>query len=411
MISNNCDKFNTCNICKLCGDEFTSNCKCDWVDNSCQTTYPNYTITKNWFNVLKYCNNNDYKFCSSKKYTNKDLLEKSIQISLKKDEQDYYGHKFIFCEYDYCSSTIQDKVKQIEVIINFHPEIDYKKRPKIVLQYASIKDNLISGLDEINDNYTKIFQNEYEIKISVLLIDDYIIQPFSITIQEHGSHRRVRLYIIFGIIAFIIWVIFIFLLYYYNKNKKKLIQNRINREIERRFNNEDNLRNELIKKENQEKLDQLFQSRLKEHLYKAKYNQYGGGCSICLDNFTIESKVSKTSCNHIFHHKCLKEWLFKNILCPKCPNCNSEILKLKEDEGCENFESNFIDKKGFEDCETDNVQNSRNIKMIHFQKPILDNHNNFSLPFDINSVNTRNHCIRNAITKELYLSNADKRTT
>ena len=63
-----------------------------------------------------------------------------------------------------------------------------------------------------------------------------------------------------------------------------------------------------------------------QHLYKKEYNQYGGGCSICLTEFKKKSKVSITSCKHVFHYQCIHDWLYKNVRNPKCPNCNHEIL-------------------------------------------------------------------------------------
>ena len=67
-----------------------------------------------------------------------------------------------------------------------------------------------------------------------------------------------------------------------------------------------------------------------QHLYKKEYNEYGGGCSICLGEFKKKSKVSITSCKHVFHYKCIHDWLYKNIRNPKCPNCNNEILNEEE---------------------------------------------------------------------------------
>ena len=98
------------------------------------------------------------------------------------------------------------------------------------------------------------------------------------------------------------------------------------------------------------KANTLFDTKLVEHLYKEEYNQYGGGCSICLENFNKKSKVAITPCKHVFHYKCIREWAFKNILCPKCPNCNHEILKDKED-------NNNINEN--DNCD-DNINNNEN---------------------------------------------------
>ena len=39
-------------------------------------------------------------------------------------------------------------------------------------------------------------------------------------------------------------------------------------------------------------------------------------CSICMND--IESDWQTTNCNHIFHNKCLSEWLEVNNSCPLC---------------------------------------------------------------------------------------------
>ena len=77
---------------------------------------------------------------------------------------------------------------------------------------------------------------------------------------------------------------------------------------------------------NKEKLDRLFNGKMAQHLYKKEYNEFGGGCSICLAEFKKKSKVSITSCKHVFHCKCIYDWLYRNIRNPKCPNCNHELL-------------------------------------------------------------------------------------
>ena len=84
--------------------------------------------------------------------------------------------------------------------------------------------------------------------------------------------------------------------------------------------------NENLEEMNKLKLDELFSKQMAEHLYKSEYNEYGGGCSICLENFNKKSKVSITICKHVFHYKCIKDWLYKNAANPKCPNCNKEVL-------------------------------------------------------------------------------------
>ena len=50
----------------------------------------------------------------------------------------------------------------------------------------------------------------------------------------------------------------------------------------------------------------------------------GATCNICLDDMHKGDQISNLTCNHIFHHSCLKEWVKNNRLM-QCPNCRSKI--------------------------------------------------------------------------------------
>lgn len=41
-------------------------------------------------------------------------------------------------------------------------------------------------------------------------------------------------------------------------------------------------------------------------------------CSICISDFTNESIISITKCNHVFHTDCIKEWYKYKTDCPIC---------------------------------------------------------------------------------------------
>ena len=46
-------------------------------------------------------------------------------------------------------------------------------------------------------------------------------------------------------------------------------------------------------------------------------------CTVCLLNFEDDDIVRKIKCNHIFHKKCIDEWLLNHS--NKCPVCRSEM--------------------------------------------------------------------------------------
>ena len=41
-------------------------------------------------------------------------------------------------------------------------------------------------------------------------------------------------------------------------------------------------------------------------------------CSICKDEFEVDSKLVKMPCNHYFHGDCVKPWLVQRNSCPTC---------------------------------------------------------------------------------------------
>ena len=51
-------------------------------------------------------------------------------------------------------------------------------------------------------------------------------------------------------------------------------------------------------------------------------------CSICLENFKENENVKMTECFHIFHYKCIKEWIEckkESTEMPECPICRRKL--------------------------------------------------------------------------------------
>jgi hypothetical protein len=51
-------------------------------------------------------------------------------------------------------------------------------------------------------------------------------------------------------------------------------------------------------------------------------------CSICIDVMRSGQSLCELSCNHLFHHACVVQWLEKNNTCPKCRDV---ALPLREE--------------------------------------------------------------------------------
>lgn len=67
-----------------------------------------------------------------------------------------------------------------------------------------------------------------------------------------------------------------------------------------------------------------FLSRL-PFIRKKKYRFLGETCSICLENIYTISSGWITSCSHVFHKKCLRQWCIKTNLNGNCPECRGDM--------------------------------------------------------------------------------------
>ncbi len=83
----------------------------------------------------------------------------------------------------------------------------------------------------------------------------------------------------------------------------------------------------ILKNKNKLVIDKLLETDLKPIFYKELLNEFKSSCTICMESFLEDkSEVTLLNCKHIFHHNCLKNWLFKNLTHPKCPNCNYNVV-------------------------------------------------------------------------------------
>ena len=333
-----CSSYDSCLLCIMCANEINTECNCDWdnKNNACLNSILITNKLSGWYNELSYCEPSliAETYCLDQTYyTVDDFRDDKIIIEFNKIVNNTYGKYFYHCAYEF-SDEKQETSYDISFI--FAQGLRVFSKPKIYISYYIKEKGELKGNDEeIEDDYEKSFIKLYNLKIYILLREDYEIMPLSIIITKNTETKsKLISTFILGIIflAVILGIICCTTKYLNRRTREHLILLRVQRDLENipppEINNDID-ENEL-KSQNTAKLNELFETKLAEHLYKKEYNQYGGGCSICLENFNKKSKVSITSCSHVFHYKCIHEWLFKNILCPKCPNCNNEILKESE---------------------------------------------------------------------------------
>ena len=80
----------------------------------------------------------------------------------------------------------------------------------------------------------------------------------------------------------------------------------------------------------------IIKSLQEKYKIKINYNEYfnikkikkeNQFCCICLQEYKIEENIVEMSCNHLFHYKCIQEWLNNN---PTCPICREDVINERD---------------------------------------------------------------------------------
>ena len=341
-----CDNFDDdCYKCVLCSDESIS-CSCIWTYSSCEySNYGTYTGSDEWYSKISIClnledmdlSNSGKVYCpKASSSTNEENLDKesSITYTIKPDSNGYYGQNMVVCNFIYEQSTEQD------VLIKVEFSSGIKKLPKVYIESTDVTS--IKTKVNVDSNRDVTFTKSSKVNIKVLLKDHYNTNPLKIKLElQISKYAKIISVIITILFVGVIIGCAVFCAYRMYKNNEarreaRMYLYRQAQENMARIQQENNNYNNYgsnnqedsanLEQINKEKLDKLFNGKMAQHLYKKEYNEFGGGCSICLAEFKKKSKVSITSCKHVFHYKCIHDWLYKNIKNPKCPNCNHEIL-------------------------------------------------------------------------------------
>ena len=110
-----------------------------------------------------------------------------------------------------------------------------------------------------------------------------------------------------------------------------------------------------IEEENKEKIDFLLKNTLAPKKFNKKYGEKDGlTCTICIENFRVgKSRVCITPCQHVFHYKCLSNWLRNKDTTYKCPVCNCNILEYQNNHFSDDKNPQFVNNN-------DNISDNNN---------------------------------------------------
>ena len=343
---NNCHQYKDCFNCSV-GSSSSIGDKndCEWNPNNeaCNIGNEKPVFNYNFFSTCydekslkiqkEYCGN-----------TNINFDEKIVEINLvKKDGK--YGNKNLYCEYRY-EPTSEEK------------NVFYKIKGMISSSFSYyMKVDLIIGNKDGNIDKIPLenFENEYDslksIKIQVYCERALSSNPFMIKIERNEVKKNYKIFISVGIIV-LVCIICGVIIYCFSRKAAENARRRQRLFLElanqRRRQTQTDLNgipispfrepsssseSEIsITEINTQKIEKMLKTTLAPIKYYTHLGDKDGNpssvCTICLEDFKDgKSNVSLTPCQHVFHFKCLSNWLMKNVINPKCPNCNHNFLE------------------------------------------------------------------------------------
>ena len=329
-----CDKTQFCSDCTICGKDSNIYCSCNFNNTFCKNEYnDNYNFLSDFLSSYDGCisgNDEFYDICGISDINLEDGINNTIQFNSGEERN-------ILCYYNIKLNTNNNNSLYITLNKGEEKTIDLSLYFIYYFQSGEINVFTINDIKSEDDIYYYINKNNVErVSIYVSIEDAQNINDFSMEFYletnsittminrniDTKNEKKIIFIIIIGIIALLIILLIIFLIikkYKVNKAKKKIVDV---------LKNKKEFSFKGIKSINKDKMSYLYNNELSQKLYYKrddKNNCYK--CTICQEDFKEGiSSVITTKCNHKFHFICFKKYVEKNIIFPKCPNCNMPIL-------------------------------------------------------------------------------------
>lgn len=307
LIKSLCSEHETCFHC-------SSDISCSWSKNRCEEKINQQRETVEWYKNFDVCMSDSIskskmeKLCGFPQFSsfpfNSELnfIEKNTYCRYKIFPEDPKKNLLI----DFVRYAFNDSSKYSIELINED------------LTYINI--NLENNYYELKDNSPK------EIIFHFLSRNDYKQKPFDLSIKNEitkekdasGKEKKNELLtsIICGVGTILALGIISFVGYHcYQKSAMNNLKSQNKNNISIVEKNKILLKNVLTSIK--------FQSK--------NYSKYGDVCTICFDKLTEGQRAILLNCQHMFHEQCINIWIEQKILCPTCPNCKKNLLKIKED--------------------------------------------------------------------------------
>jgi hypothetical protein len=317
--------FSDCNYVNLFCGNINNDIK---FISSYQSRYINYFSQNSALSNI--CGRNKIEIGKKEKKQNIEILKIN-----KDNTQSFLTTQKMNCYYEFENTYFKDTSKNISLIFEHSGNsndniLDFFI---IIMLYPKSNSPHIFDLTKNNFKNTKETIDLKHYTSFSLFIDvgsnANIKESVSISLNYIDKKKLSPIIILLIILGGLIFIILVILIISIIKSKLKKNQRTGNRNSIRNNRNSVQLtQEELEKMEKMKKIKQLFENELVPLYYsKERDDKEYDGCPICLKKFRDNiSKISILPCNHIFHYKCLYDWLINNHHW-KCPICNLDLTE------------------------------------------------------------------------------------
>ena len=345
---NYCDLNHKCEDCTICGSITKNYCSCNLNNIYCKNDdSSNITVLSDFLYYYDGCKTNNGNLENICGNANLDIdIGVNKTINIKSSEYNNF-----FCFYDV--KKIKNNNNDINILIKKEVNYPIYFNIHMIVYYNYDKIKVSSMTNPLSSsNNLELIELDAE-KISVYIyaengenmdkinfsfgIKSGAIKKITYTTNSNNKNMKIVYGLLIGVSSILIIILIICLIKRLRDKKKYHSNPSTTSHMIKKKNSELSISNI-----NKEKMKALFKSELIPKIYHKK-NVVNDcfNCTICLEDFKEGlSNIVTTKCKHSFHFKCFKEWVWNNILFPKCPNCNNPILEVDNNNTPSNITTN-----------------------------------------------------------------------
>ena len=332
--NNYCSYGESClNTCNICGKDYDYS-NCNYYNLFCELNTGIKYYQEYEYKYIEYFTSNRAlnDICGSSIITidPKDNTQKEILKINKDNAQNFLVNKKLHCHYEFENDYYKDSDKNLSLIIEYKNDDNNNIQSNfmiIIMLYSGTNSAKIFDLKKDNIKHQELTELKYYSSFTLYIdvdTNNNIKDSITIFLQYEDNKKLSPIVILLIILGGLIFIILVILAISIIKSKLKKNQNK--RQGRERNNNPPPNQEEIEKKEKIKKIQQLFDTELVPTYYSKELDDKDfNGCTICLQKFKDNvSKICILACNHIFHYKCLFDWLINNKHW-KCPICNLDL--------------------------------------------------------------------------------------